>query len=173
MDRLRTTFDWLGRRAENILALILGALFLSFLIQIVFRYLLNLPLGWTVEFVSIAWLWGILFGYAFVVREADVIRLDIIYEKLPRNGRRALDVITGAICAGIFIWTLPKVWGYIDFMAIEKTAYMKIRFDYVFIIYIAFAVSVIIRCGISIWRGLTGTGPGFHTPDTAGTHDYD
>ena len=173
MDRLRTTFDWLGRRAENFLALILGALFLSFLIQVVFRYLLNLPLGWTVEFVSIAWLWGILFGYAFVVREADVIRLDILYEALPRGARRALDVITGTICAGIFLWTLPKVWGYIDFMAIEKTAYMKIRFDYVFIIYIAFAVSVIIRCGLSIWRGLTGTGPGFHTPDTAGTHDYD
>lgn len=173
MDRLRTTIDWLGRRAENILALILGALFLSFLIQIVFRYVLNLPLGWTVEFVSIAWLWGILFGYAFVVRESDVIRLDIIYENLPRGARRALDVITGTICAAIFIWTLPKVWGYIDFMAIEKTSYMKIPFDYVFAIYIPFAISVIIRCGMSVWRGITGSGPAFHTPDSAGTHDYD
>ena len=59
MNRLNSIFDWLARRAENFLALILGALFMSFLIQIVFRYLLNLPLGWTVEFVSIAWLWGI------------------------------------------------------------------------------------------------------------------
>ena len=173
MDRLRTSINWLGRRAENFLALVLGALFMSFLIQIVFRYLLNLPLGWTVEFVSIAWLWGILFGYAFVVRESDVIRLDIIYESLPRGARRALDVITGTICAAIFIWTLPKVWGYIEFMAIEKTSYMKIRFDYVFAIYIPFALSVIVRCGISIWRGITGSGPAFHTPDTAETHDYD
>ncbi|MEQ5872272.1 TRAP transporter small permease subunit [Sagittula sp. NFXS13] len=173
MNRLRTIFDWLGKRAENFLALILGALFVSFLIQIVFRYLLNLPLGWTVEFVSIAWLWGILFGYAFVVREADVIRLDIIYAALPRNARRALDVLTGTICAGIFIWTLPYVWDYITFMAIEKTAYMKIRFDYVFAIYIAFALSVILRCGITVWRGITGAGPAFDTSKSAGTHDYD
>ncbi|WP_172294342.1 TRAP transporter small permease [Pseudoruegeria sp. HB172150] len=173
MDRLRNIYEWLGRRAENFLALILGALFVSFLIQIVFRYVLNLPLGWTVEFVSIAWLWGILFGYAFVVREADVIRLDIIYALLPRWARRVLDVTTGAICAGIFIWTLPYVWDYISFMAIEKTAYMKIRFDYVFAIYIPFALSVIVRCFISIWRGISGSGPAFDTPMTAGTHDYD
>ncbi len=143
MDRLKYMFEWTGRRAETVLALILGALFLSFLIQIVFRYLLNLPLGWTVEFVSIAWLWGILFGYAFVVREADVIRLDIIYAALPRGARRALDIITGTICAGIFIWSIPAVWGYVQFMAIEKTAYMKIPFDWVFAIYMPFMISVI------------------------------
>ncbi len=173
MDRLRKPITWLGHRAENFLALILGALFVSFLIQIVFRYVLNLPLGWTVEFVSIAWLWGILFGYAFVVREADVIRLDILYALLPRWARRVLDVVTGGICAGIFIWTLPYVWDYISFMAIESTAYMKIRFDYVFAIYIPFALSVIIRCFISIWRGITGSGPAFDTPKSAETHDYD
>lgn len=173
MERLKILTRWGGRGAEVILGLILGALFVSFLIQIVFRYLLNLPLGWTVEFVSIAWLWGILFGYAFVVRESDVIRLDILYAALPRWARRALDVITGTICAGIFLWTLPQVWGYIDFMSIEKTSYMKIRFDYVFAIYVPFAISVVIRCGISIWRGLTGAGPAFETPKTAGTHDYE
>lgn len=173
--QLIKTREWLDRRAENFLALVLGTLFASFLIQIVFRYVLNLPLGWTVEFVSIAWLWGILFGYAFVVREAEVIRLDIIYALLPRGARRALDVITGTICAGIFIWTLPNVWDYITFMAIEKTAYMKIRFDYVFAIYIPFALSVILRCLISVWRGLTGTGPAYApgTAETAESHDYD
>lgn len=173
MDRLKSLTRWLGAGAETLLALILGALFVSFLIQIVFRYLLNLPLGWTVEFVSVAWLWGILFGYAFVVRDADVIRLDILYVMLPRWARRALDVITGGICAGIFLWTLPDVWGYIQFMAIEKTAYMKIPFDYVFAIYIPFALSVVLRCSISIWRGLSGSGPAFDTPKTADTHDYD
>lgn len=173
MDRLRKPIGWLGARAENFLALILGPLFVSFLVQIVFRYLLNLPLGWTVEFVSIAWLWGILFGYAFVVRESEVIRLDILYNLLPRGGRRAMDVVTGAICAGIFIWTLPYVWDYVTFMAIEKTAYMKIPFDWVFAIYMPFALSVILRCFISIWRGISGSGPAFDTTQSAGTHDYD
>ncbi|MDQ0315874.1 TRAP transporter small permease [Amorphus orientalis] len=173
MRTIRAVVDWLGRRAENFLALLLGSLFVSFLIQIAFRYLLNLPLGWTVEWVAIAWLWGILFGYAFVVRESDVIRLDIVYELLPRWARRALDVATGLICAGIFAWTLPHVYEYVTFMSIEKTAYLDIPFDYVFAIYVPFAVAVIVRCLMTVWRGLSGIGPAFNTPTSADTHDYD
>ena len=56
MQRLSNIRDWLGRRAEEVLALVLASLFVTFLIQIVFRYVLNLPLGWTIEYVSIAWL---------------------------------------------------------------------------------------------------------------------
>lgn len=164
---------WLSRRAENFLALVLAALFASFLIQIVFRYVLNLPLGWTVEMVSICWLWGILFGYAFVVRDSDIIRLDIIYDMFPRGGRRTLDVITGLICAGLFAWTLPKAWEFIDFMKIEKTAYIRLRFDYVFAIYVPFALAVIFRSLRSVWYGLSGTGPAFSLTHGAETHDYD
>jgi C4-dicarboxylate transporter DctQ subunit len=36
---------WLRRRAENALALMLGAMFIAFLLQIVFRYFLNWPTG--------------------------------------------------------------------------------------------------------------------------------
>lgn len=173
MTRFETTLGWLHRRAENFLALVLGALFVSFLIQIVFRYLLNLPLGWTVEFVAIAWLWGILFGYAFVVPEKDVIKLDILYVLLPPLARRAMDVVTSVICIIIFAWTLPMVWDYVTFMKIEKTSYMKIRFDWVFSIYIPFAISVILRCGLIAWRAFTGATYGDVTLANPETHDYD
>jgi len=165
--------DFLYRRAENILALVLASLFVSFLIQIVFRYVLNLPLGWTVEYVSIAWLWGILFGYAFVVREQDVIRLDIVYAAVPVFAQRIMDVFTGLVCAGIFIWTLPNVWDYVTFMAIERTAYMQIRFDYVFIIYIPFALSVIVRCLLNVWHAFLGTHPKYAVGAASEMHDYD
>lgn len=174
MKKVHATLGWLHSRAENLLALILGALFISFLIQIVFRYLLNLPLGWTVEFVAIAWLWGILFGYAFVVREKDVIRLDILYALLPRMAQRVLDVITSAICIAIFVWTLPMVWDYVTFMKIEKTAYMKIPFNWVFSIYIPFALAVIIRCALNAWHAINDTSAfGTATAASAETHDYD
>lgn len=164
--------DWLGRRAENLLALVLLSLFVSFLIQIVFRYLLNLPLGWTVEYVSIAWLWGILFGYAFVIRDAEIIRLDILYGSVPPVIRRIMDVLTGLVCAGIFAWSLPKVWDYVTFMAIEKTAFMHIPFDLVFSIYIAFAVSVIIRSLATVWQAVGGTHSRYARP-LPESHDYD
>lgn len=165
--------DFLEQRAQNILALVLASLFVSFLIQIVFRYLLNLPLGWTVEYVSIAWLWGILFGYAFVVREQDVIRLDILYSAVSTPVRRIMDAFTGVVCAGIFIWTLPNVYDYITFMAIERTAYMQIRFDLVFMIYIPFALSVIIRSLMTVWQAIAGTPSKYAMSEVSETHDYD
>lgn len=173
MGRLIQVRDWLARRAENLLALLLLSMFATFLLQILFRYFLSLPVGWTVEWVSIAWLWGILFGYGFVVRERDVIHLDVLYDLMPRGVRRAFDVITGLFVAAVFAWTLPATWDYIDFMAIERTAYMRWPFNLVFFIYMPFAVAVIVRSLLTAWAGLTGTGPRFHIQDSAGTHDYD
>lgn len=173
MDRLTQIRDWLARRAENLLALLLLSMFVTFLLQIVFRYFLSLPVGWTVEWVSIAWLWGILFGYGFVVRETDVIHLDVLYDAMPRGVRRTFDVITGLIVAGVFAWTLPATWDYVDFMKIERTAYMRWPFNLVFFIYIPFAIAVVVRALMTAWAGLTGTGPRFHIEDSAGSHDYD
>ena len=101
MNRLKSICGWLRRRAENFVALLLGSMFVTFLIQIVFRYVLNLPLGWTVEYVAIAWLWGILFGYAFVIRNDDIIRLDLVYYAVPPPVRRAMDIVAGLACAAI------------------------------------------------------------------------
>lgn len=173
MEAFSTIRDWLGRRAEELLALILASLFITFLIQIVFRYFLNLPLGWTIEFVSIAWLWGILFGYAFVTRDEEIIRLDIVYGAMPVGAQRVLDAVTGLVCAGIFLWSLPNVWEYVTFMKIEKTAYMRIPFDYVFSIYIPFAIAVSIRCLINVWQAIRGTHQKYSAGSRAEGHDYD
>ncbi|WP_372605354.1 TRAP transporter small permease, partial [Actibacterium sp.] len=173
MDRLRSVKDWLGRRAENLLALLLFSMFVTFLLQIIFRYFLDLPVGWTVEWVTIAWVWGILFGYAFVVRETDVIRLDVVYAVMPRSVRRGFDVIAGLTVAGVFAWTLPATWDYIDFMKIERTAYLRWPFNWVFFIYMPFALAIIVRALVVVRAGLLGVGPQFNTETSAESHDYD
>lgn len=158
MRPLNAAWTWFGRRAEDFVALLLGSMFASFIIQIAFRYLLNLPLGWTVEYVSISWLWGILFGYAFVLRDGDIIRLDLVYNSAPAVVRRAMDVIAGITCAGIFAWSLPKAYEFVTFMQVEKTAFLQLRFDLVFSIYIPFALAVIARSLITVWQAVCRPG---------------
>lgn len=148
--------SWLRARAENICAILLASMFASFLVQIVFRYGLNLPLGWTVEYVTVAWLWGILFGFAFVVRDEDIIRLDILYNAVPARVQRAMDILANTIAAVILVWSLPKAIGYVDFMKVEKTAFMHIRFDYLFSIYIPFVVMVVLRALLTVVRAIRG-----------------
>ena len=47
---------WLRRRAENVLVALLSIMFVTFIIQIFFRYVLNNPVGWTEEVIVTTWL---------------------------------------------------------------------------------------------------------------------
>ncbi|MGB1064320.1 MAG: TRAP transporter small permease [Paracoccaceae bacterium] len=141
-----------------IASLLLVTMFGSFLLQIFFRYIMGWSVGWTIEYVSIAWLWIILFGYAFVVRENDVIKLDILYAYLPEKTKRVFDCFTNLICGMILILSLPKSIEYIEFMSIERTAYLRINFALLFSIYVPFAVVVSFRCLLNAWNALKGKG---------------
>ena len=66
------------RRAENVVAGLLGIMFVAFIIQIVFRYFFNFPIGWTSELSVITWLYMTLLGSAFWLKESDEIRFDLI-----------------------------------------------------------------------------------------------
>ena len=76
---MRAIADWLHRRAENVAAAMLAVMFGAFVVQIAFRYLLDWPLGWTSELTVVLWLWLVLWGSAFVVREREAIRFDWLY----------------------------------------------------------------------------------------------
>lgn len=150
---------WLRRRAENAVAAMLGIMFAAFLLQIVFRYLLNLPIGWTHEISVIMWLWLVLFGSAFVIRESEEIRFDIIYGAVGAAPRRIMAAITAAALVTLFSMSLPAVIDYVAFMKVQKTAYMKIRFDYLYAMYVVFAVAMIVRYIWLGWQAIRGRAP--------------
>ena len=160
---------WLRARAENLVAAMLGVMFAAFLLQIVFRYLLNLPIGWTHEVSVIMWLWLVLFGSAFVVREREEIRFDIVYGAVGPGTRRVMAVITAAALVLLFSVSLPAVIDYVAFMKVQKTAYLKIRFDYLYAMYVAFAVAMIVRYLWLGWQAVWGRAPEALDPTKAGS----
>lgn len=136
---------WLYARAENVLAAMLAIMFAVFMLQIVFRYVINLPIGWTHEISVMMWLWMVLFGTAFVVRDHEEIRFDIFYAAVGNRTRRVMVFISAVTLVALFSISLPAVIDYVMFMKVEKTAYLKIRFDYLYSIYAIFAVAMIVR----------------------------
>ena len=149
-DRLRALGNWLARRAENVLVMMLGAMFAVFILQIVFRYVLNLPIGWTHEISVIMWLWLVLFGTAFVVRDYEEIRFDLLYSTVSERTRRIMVILSALAVVLFFGMSLPAVVDYIAFMKVERTAYLKIRFDWLYSIYAFFAIAMIVR---QLWMG--------------------
>lgn len=123
----------------------LAVMFLAFLLQIVFRYVLNFPVGWTSELTIIAWLWGVLWGAAFVLREREEVRLDLLHATLGARARRIAGICTGVAIVALYAVALPATVDYVRFMKVERTAYLKIRFDHLFSIYVLFVVAIIAR----------------------------
>lgn len=173
MELIRTWADHCSRLGSHLTAALLLSMFVVFILQILFRYVFGLPVLWTVEWVTIAWLWGILFSFTFVIRNGDMIRLDILYNAVPPSWRRGMDIFTGLSTAAVFAWTLPHAWDYVTFMGIERTAAFRWPFDLVFAIYIPFHIAVIIRMLIVAWGGIRGDRSNESLAAHPETHDYE
>lgn len=154
---------WLRRRAENIAAAILAVMFGAFIIQIVFRYALNFPIGWTSELTVIAWLWLVLWGAAFVIREEEEIRFDLVYSSLRGRVRRIIVAITALSLLTLYTLSLPAVVDYVTFMKVQSTAYIGVRFDLLFSIYVIFVLAIIVRYLWLLWRAIAGSGEKHNT----------
>jgi TRAP-type C4-dicarboxylate transport system permease small subunit len=156
VQALQDWAGWLYRRGENILAAMLGAMFAVFILQIVFRYLLNLPIGWTNEVSTILWVWLVLWGAAFVIREDEEIRFDLIYGAVRPRARRVMTAIACLATVILYAAAFPATIDYVTFMKVEKAAYLKIRMDWLYSIYILFVAAVLVRYLWLSWQALRG-----------------
>lgn len=166
---MRQLVKWGSRIADAIAATMLAAIFLTFLLQIATRYAPRIvsslglgewwpwlgtiaPLGWTLELIGILWVWVIFFSCAFVVREYDQVRFDILYLSVPRKVR-AVFAITGAIVvAGVMLYAFLPTWDYIDWMKMRRTSTVrnpfsgeKIPLRTIFSVYAIFMLAVAAR----------------------------
>jgi C4-dicarboxylate transporter, DctQ subunit len=141
--------------AEGVLVLMMGIMFAAFVLQVIFRYVLNLPLAWSEEICNFIWLWGILWGASFVIRNKEDIRFDMLYNLLSRRFKRILTSIASVLIIALLLLSVPKTWSYIDFMKIEKSAAMGIPMNWVFGLYLVFVLAMCIRhtdIAIDSWR---------------------
>src|SRR5688500_1844770 len=142
---MREAGAWLRRRAENVAAAMLGVMFAAFIIQIVFRYFFNFPIGWTSELTVVMWLWLVLWGAAFVVKESEEIRFDLLSASAGRRTRIALGIVAAVALVILYAGSLPASYKYVTFMAVEKSSYLKVRMDWLFSIYLIFLVAILVR----------------------------
>ena len=160
---------WFSRFTEMIAAGMLAAIFVTFLLQIATRYLPKLiaqfnlaetfpilgsiaPLGWSLELIGILWVWVIFFSCAFVVREHDHVKFDIIYLTVSRKTRTIFAIISAAAIVAGMIYALLPTLDYIDWMKMRKTATVrnpftggKIPMRTIFSVYGGFMIVVAVR----------------------------
>jgi TRAP-type C4-dicarboxylate transport system permease small subunit len=116
-------------------------------------------LGWTDEVSVLCWIWCVLWGAAFVLRERDEVRFDIIYSSASEKTRRIFTIITGVSVIVLFAVALPAVIAYVTFLKVERSAYLGVRLDYLYSIYVLFSAGVIVRYAALTWQAIRGKAP--------------
>jgi C4-dicarboxylate transporter DctQ subunit len=147
---------WLIRRAENVTVALLSVMFATFIVQIFARYVLNHPVGWSEEVIITTWLWTVLWGAAFILRESEEIRFDIISSKVTERTRRIFTVLSGVALVGLYGISLPAAYQYVTFMKVERSAYLRVPINWMYCVFIIFSVACICRYCWLIYRALHG-----------------
>jgi TRAP-type mannitol/chloroaromatic compound transport system permease small subunit len=82
--------DWLGRSV----ALLLLAIFALLIAEVFFRYVAGAPKVWTGELTQLLFgLYAVLSG-GYIMAHGGHVNVDILYSRLPRRARAAIDVFT-------------------------------------------------------------------------------
>ena len=118
---------WFFRSTEFIAAMMLAAIFITFLTQIFTRYAAKIawlmpitpiadwmaglqPLGWTVNLISLLWVWVVFFGAAFIVRRRDHVTFDVLHLAAPPKIQKILSMIGAVGMIAVMIYALPAMW---------------------------------------------------------------
>lgn len=188
---LKTLVSRMSRIAELIAAIILAAIFITFLLQIFTRYAPKLawlmpipsladwmtslvPIGWTVNLISLLWVWLIFIGCSFVVRDRDHVIFDVFYSAVSPKWQKYFTLATSFILIAVMIYALAPTYDAIFgnmLMSLKKIQTLripitgdKVAVKWLFAPIILFMAATIIRYGIRCYRVLS-SGHGDHDHD--------
>ena len=117
----------LSRLADFVMAAFLAVIFITFLLQIFARYAPNLaflvpidglaawlsaiePIGWTVNLISLLWVWLIFVGCAFGISEKEHVVFDVFLQAMPPRLNLMLSLVVAAILVFAMVYAFLPTW---------------------------------------------------------------
>jgi TRAP-type C4-dicarboxylate transport system permease small subunit len=118
---------WSNRFVNFVLAVTLATIFITFLAQIFARYAPKLsafipidslahgldsiePIGWTVNLISLLWVWLIFLGCSFVVRERDHVVFDVFTQAMSPRWSLICKIAVALTVLSAMVWSFVPVW---------------------------------------------------------------
>ena len=83
---------------ENAIAILLGLMTLLTFTNVIFRYVFNSLIIWSLEVVLIMFAWLVMFGVAYAFKVTAHLGVDAVTNMLPPAARRVVALVAGAIC---------------------------------------------------------------------------
>jgi TRAP-type C4-dicarboxylate transport system permease small subunit len=147
-----TVLPWYKRLAEAVSTLSMGVVFSLFIYGVGMRYLLNRPISWTDEAVTVLMVWSVLWTGAFVLRWSEHISFDIVFVNLAPKRQRLMLLVGNLAFVILMFAALPGMVDYTLFLWREKTDMLEMRLDFVYAIFPIFFIAIVVRQLLSLWR---------------------
>jgi TRAP-type C4-dicarboxylate transport system permease small subunit len=143
------------RGCELAAAAMFAAMFCSFIIGVVARYIFDDPISWTIEVCSIAYVWIVFFSAATFVTHKQHITFDMLYSSVGAKAKRVFALIAMISLAVVFLAGLPSTLDYVAFVGNKRTLILHWPLDLVYGCFAIFAVMTIVVAGMRV-RKLLG-----------------
>lgn len=102
---LPRTARFLSSLTESISALLLGAIVVINVLQVVFRYVIGAPLGWTEEVMRYSVVWLTFLASTAALYRGEHMVIDVLGSVLPHRVQRPVYLVA-LLCIAAFCWIL-------------------------------------------------------------------
>lgn len=123
-------------------------LFVSYVIMILYRYIFNAQINEVYELSMIAFVWTVVLAASYHSRTDEHIMFTILYDKLPKKGKRVMRMLGNGIVIVFTVIILPHAVESVRFLAIKKSSLMKIPFNIIYAPFICYLVLTAIHHSI-------------------------
>lgn len=120
--------------------LALTTTFVSFIVNVVTRYIFNKPVNACYELCLIGLLWCLLLSAPYAARKHNNVAFTLIYDKFSPAGQRVLRLIGNAFLIFCLAAMLYPCYDWVMFMHRKLSATLKIRFDVLYFPFVVFNV---------------------------------
>ena len=117
-------------------------MFLIILVGVFFRYVVRYPLTWSMEMIVIGFVWTVIFGACFTMRQRTHIKFSLIYDKLKPRPAAVFRMLGNIIIVVVFLSLVFASLKFSLFIGYQKTAVFRIPLTYVYLPFVYFLCSI-------------------------------
>lgn len=128
---------------EVIPSIAFSILFITFIIQIFSRYVLNNPITWAYEITIFSFIWMVFLGGLLSRCKKNDISFTAIYENWSSRTQLWSDLINNIIIMMIYPVAIYYAIDYIRFISYSNSPVLKIPLSYVFSVVIIYFIGIL------------------------------
>lgn len=129
-------------------------MFISFVLQVFFRYVVRSPLTWTYELCTISFLWAGLLGALNALRHDEHVVFGLVYDALGKKGKAISDIIGGVLCIAVLLMLISPTCKYLAQQSSRYPSVIKIPFSVIFAPFLIMILGSIGRFAARIYQAI-------------------